>query len=512
MADFLPGDASDYHNDLTILFSKNYEIWQKFYGDEDYSTEEENDNIVEMFEQANEDSAKLEKLLRMWLCILDDSSSYAEDFGEREFQALSKLISEKVPHQLPGRLLGPLAEIFCFVTFGYDDDDDDEWPVWLQPLIEVCKRCSETVPHDVGYLHALNRVLRSKFRRALKTYPDIDKVYHAASAIATNPVGIPSVTIVRAIELLSIHIRAFPPSEDEAFTRFAPLVTFFNQQLQSSTNDSKAVEVLSTCVAHILLVATMLMKKFEQRSKTTFLADGLVSSITSFAVAYCQDFSNPASYAALSSIASLLTAMVVPNNLKIPSCDNKEEMHSIFDRLCAEKQSICDTLVGMNGHILIANALIGNDTGDHLSTSNASLLSGLLALLLFASKEKQATIVAQLGTLPKCLDCMNCHANNTIWTYSDKWSARIMGTTKESIIAQLIFVCCLPVHFRALVAAEDRDAGKKRSRKVKRTEDIPQNAPAASATAIIDEALSNCNGLRPRQATIDDWMLCLTCL
>jgi hypothetical protein len=493
-------------HDLAILFSNNYDIWNRFYGDEDYS-EEKNLDIVKMFEQANEDSAKLEKLLRMWLCILDDSSSYAEDFGEREFESLSKLISDKVPHILPSRLLGPLAELFCFVTYGYDDDDD-EWPAWLIPLIEACKRCSERVPHDGGYLHALDRVLCSNFRRALKANPDINNAYKAASAIANNPVDVPPVTIVRATKLLSDNIRAFPPAEDEAFIRFEPLMIFFNQQCQLATNDSVALEVLCACVADILPVATMLMKKFEQRSQATFLANGFVSSITSFAVTYCQDFSKPASFAALTSIASFVTAIAVPKGLKIPSCDDTEEMRSIFDRLCAEKQSICDMLVGGNSHFVIANALIGNDTGDHLGTANALLLSGLLALLLFAGKDKQTVLVAQLETLPKFLDCLKCHAKNQIWTYSGKWSSGIMGTTKESIVARLILACCMPIHFSAFLAKEGEESDRPRF-KARRTENA--GVPSTPA-AVIEEALANCNGLRPRHASIDDWMLCLACL
>ena len=537
----------NHHNELIPLITSQYywDIWNKLYGENDPPRDEngdEDEDIVHDFTGAGEDPVKLEKMLYKWLCITEDSSSYAEDFGTEELNALTCCIINKVPHKLPSRLFGPLVRLLIFVTFGYDDDEGDDpnnWPCWLFPLLDACLRCAELSLTDptmsYGHLQAIDGLISSrKFRKVTSRFRGIDTIYQSAIAIvnvavtkASGTPPLPVTTIYCAIELLCSRLRISQSATDEKIMElFQPINEFFIKyvamvDLLDSTdpNIEKGPNyVLLLASFNDILPAISVLLKLPNADQQVF-GTGLVNALISFALQrLCnkpqptldpkEHYHEPSStYAALSSVASFLSRILIPKNIKLTSPEEMYqddiEMKKLFDQLVAQYGSRCDAIIELKGDVVIAEALIRNESRDHLQTPHPLHLSGLLALLAFSSEQFTIKMIQRLEPFPNFTACLRAHASSQMWTYSGKSYSRIMGTTKQGVVAQLILCCAIPAQCPQHVLSDDEDSSAQS--KAARVEVSPK--------MVIGKAIAgSSNNIFGSSANIDDWMMCLACL
>lgn len=572
MSSFIPENNSDAEHNLKIVTSNDYwTVWTTLYGEDSFPDDSEKDGekIVESFRACGEDAKKLQKLLYQWLCIVEESSSYAEDFCESEFTTLTKCIIEKVPSKLPCHLLGPLTSLLCRVTFGVDREtfeehgsDPNYWPSWLFPLLHACQRSALIAPQQSGYLQAIDTLLKYRsYRKVTSHYEGIETIFQAAFHIiksastvttvaafqAAGQSHASSVSIYCAIELLSDRIRiidekgvvigdneAKSSAEKLALSYFEPLTAILTIYLnrislqtssheETSSNDQSFALLLAS-VTPILGSASALLKF--SGGERYLISTGFLNTIIDFGTEYCCENVNEKdsklAYEALSSIAGFLTKLVLPKGIHVSSPESAfrddAAMKQLFDGLVNQYGALCDSVIELKGDVLISQALIRNESRDHLFTPHALHLSGILALLTFSSEEFTIKMIGRLEKLDKWIPCLQAHAKGKTWTYSSSWGARIMGTTKEAVNAQMIISCAFPDQFPSSLIShfntEDIEESS-RGTKVAKTEIgfvLKENVP--SPKAIIEEAIKGTRNRLVSKSTefVEDWMLCLAFL
>jgi len=303
MSGFVEDDRVESLKDLSL---RNYETWCLLYPGEEEIFEEEIDDegAIEEFVEAAGNAKELEKSLWKWLVVLDNSSDYAASFEEDEWETLTNLISNQIPHNLPCRLLRPLTKLLCFVTCGYNYSNDDElppgeakddaedkesnMPSWLKPLFEACERSARLCPHQSGYLHAVDRLLSSQFVIPVKSFVGMKTVLTVAQKIVTGEVIATSqVTIAKAIEVLADNLVTNKKLKSQ-YVSFAEvwsweniivlsqfvhrtLQPFLNNNDTSAENYTTLRPFIELTLAHIVRAISYLVKCYPQEAAQQLL-------------------------------------------------------------------------------------------------------------------------------------------------------------------------------------------------------------------------------------------------
>jgi hypothetical protein len=438
------GNTVESLEDLTL---NSYDLWNKKYQGEDYQTEEDDVDICKDFEAASGNSFQLEQILRKYLCLLDDSSGFAEDFEEKEFQTISRIGLDPVPQNLPSTVLDPASELLCFVScYGP--------PIWLNSMLHACHRCAEQRPLESGYLHAINRLLVSQFHKETVSFDGFGAILAAATNVVQSNDTFHPVPLVNAVKALCSYVRTSDKPSAELFLTFSVLQHFIetnSPQLSppsnansqdSSMNDLSRLMLMS--ISEILLAAAALSKSSEGENQ--LMQSGFIPAMVIFTRDHCIPQDNAMSYGVISSTAVLLQKLILPKKFSpsiLGKFEDSAEMKKLFEELHSKFANSCDQVLHMKGHIVIAYALFREDSGNHLQSRNSGHLAGLLSLLMFSSQSGQKEMINDLQSIPRFFDCLRTHAMGEIWTYTGHCHARIHGLTKEALIARLL----LALHF-----------------------------------------------------------------
>ena len=507
---------------LKALRFTSYDAWNLSFPGEDFMEEDEPDVINEL-DEVKGDSKRLLRFLLKILCILDESSDYAEMFSDPEFHALSKNISDEVPHNVPCYLLYPLSSLLCFVTYGYsgdegyppnlndeegenpvEEDGDGPSPPWFKPLLSSILRCSQECPGNSGYLLAIDNLFQSSFSSLCLKFVGLNEILEICRKIICGELAVPAITVVSAVRCYCHYLQCDNLSSSQSISKFEILSQFMKRSLDQLSNtseiDEEFLQLSKICSASILLTARKCTNDSEGKQ---FLSDnGLIPSAISFCLKFCSTFPvippkvpgvyhtpslNDENLDLLSSTSILLHSFCTPQKIKIENCDDHNQMKTIYEEFKRSLQPIVHQIIEWKGHLIMSFACFIDDSGNHLQSSNSFHLSGLLALLSFANEIMVKVICDDIHSgVPRFLDCLSTHASNQIWTYSGRWSSNVMGMTKEACISRLLISLYFP------------------------TSSLVQ--PPETPAAILAAALQSRGFPGTRHYVVDDWMLSLAFL
>jgi hypothetical protein len=502
---------------LEAMMLKNYDLWERNYSGEDCMDEDADElDLCQVFEEAAGDAFLLEKALRKYLCILDESSDFLELFEEKEFQTITRVILDEVPGTLSSSILAPATDLLVFVT-------SDGPPTWLNSLLDACRRCAEQCPEQSGFLQAVTHLLEWQFHDQTVSHTEFATSLATATSIVQQGDISRPVTLVSAVKLLSCFIRtsANPVAELSTFTILQQFLEHHLSQLaQSSQSTADLTKVLMISVSEITLAAAALRKSNE--GETHLLQSGFLSSVVTFTKDYCIPQDTAMSNKAISSTALLLLPSIVPKNLTESvrgHFEDASEMRKFYETLQTRYGPTCDQMIAMGGHFVIGYAVVREDAMGERENHSLDKLNGLLSLLTFSSTSSKEEMINALKTIPRFFDCLKTHAKAEVWTYSGRFQSKILGIARETVIARLVLTLFFPSYYPTPAELTDNSKNKfggfqfgsattvspsveRSSGDTKETESHPP-----TAEQILKEILSSHSWILATPS--DEWILCL---